>query len=72
MQPRENPAKVLLGLHGDSTEGFLLKNLYCLEWKIRLINHFKLLVSPNINVIMFNINEIYLSFSFWNQVILFV
>ena len=23
--------RVLLGLYGDSTEGFLLKNLYCLE-----------------------------------------
>ena len=31
MQPQENPARVLLGLHGDSTEGFLLKNQYCLE-----------------------------------------
>ena len=31
MQPQENPARVLLGFHGDSTEGFLLKNLYCLE-----------------------------------------
>ena len=31
MQPQENPARVLLGLHGDSTEGFCLKNLYCLE-----------------------------------------
>ena len=25
------PAKVLLGLHGDSTEWFLLNNQYCLE-----------------------------------------
>ena len=31
MQPQENPARVLLGLHGNSTERFLLKNLYCLE-----------------------------------------
>ena len=31
MQPRENPARVLLGLHGDCTEGFLLNNLHCLE-----------------------------------------
>ena len=31
MQPQENPARVLLGLHGDCIEGFLLKNLYCLE-----------------------------------------
>ena len=31
MQPQENPRRVLLGLHGNSTEGFLLKNLYCLE-----------------------------------------
>ena len=31
MQPQENPARVLLGLHGDCTEGFLLKNLCCLE-----------------------------------------
>ena len=23
-------ARVLLGLHGNSTEGFLLKNLYCI------------------------------------------
>ena len=29
-----NP-RVLLGLHGDSTKGFLLKNLYCLE---RIVN----------------------------------
>ena len=27
MQPQENPCRVLLGLHGDSTEGFLVKNL---------------------------------------------
>ena len=31
MQPQENPARVLLGLYGNSTEGFLLKNQYCLE-----------------------------------------
>ena len=31
MQLQENPARVLLRLHGNSTEGFLLKNLYCLE-----------------------------------------
>ena len=31
MQPQDNPARVLLGLHGDSTEWFLLKNPYCLE-----------------------------------------
>ena len=31
MQLQENPCSVLLGLHGNSTEGFLLKNLYCLE-----------------------------------------
>ena len=31
MQPRENPARVPRGLQGDCTEGFLLKNLYCLE-----------------------------------------
>ena len=28
--------RVLLGLHGDSTEGFLLKNLYCLECSVSL------------------------------------
>ena len=32
MQPQESPARVLLGLHGDCTEGFLLKNLCCLDW----------------------------------------
>ena len=31
MQPQENPCRVLLGLHGDCTEGLFLKNLYCLE-----------------------------------------
>ena len=31
MQPQENPCRVLLGLHGDCTEGFFLKNLYCLD-----------------------------------------
>ena len=31
MQPQENPARVLLGLHGNSTERFLLKNLCCLD-----------------------------------------
>ena len=31
MQPQENPARVLLGLHGNSTERFFLKSLYCLE-----------------------------------------
>ena len=31
MQPQEHPARVLLGLYGDCTEGFFLKNLYCLE-----------------------------------------
>ena len=31
MQPQENPARILLGLQGGSTEGFLLQNLYCLE-----------------------------------------
>ena len=34
MQPQENPARVLLGLHGNSTEGFLLKNLY---WLLRAL-----------------------------------
>ena len=28
MKPQE---KVLLGFHGDSTEGFISKNRYCLE-----------------------------------------
>ena len=31
MQPQENPCRVLLGLHGNSTERFLIKNLICLE-----------------------------------------
>ena len=31
MQPQENPCRVLLRLHGNSTEGIFLKNLYCLE-----------------------------------------
>ena len=31
MQPQKNPCRVLLELHGNSTEGFFLKNLYCLE-----------------------------------------
>ena len=39
MQPQENPARVLLGLHGKSTEGFLLKNLYCLECIITKCYH---------------------------------
>ena len=33
MQPQEDPARVLLGLHGNSTERFFLQNLYCLEFK---------------------------------------
>ena len=35
MQPQENRCRVLLGLHGNSTEGFFLNNLYCLECTIR-------------------------------------
>ena len=35
MQPLENPARVRQGLHGNSTEGFLLKNVYCLECRVR-------------------------------------
>ena len=31
MQPQENPCRVLLGLQSNSTEGFFLKNLYCLD-----------------------------------------
>ena len=31
MQPQENPARVLQGLHGNSTQGFFLEDLYCLE-----------------------------------------
>ena len=27
--------RVSLGLRGNSTHGFLLKNLYCLEWIVR-------------------------------------
>ena len=38
MQPQENPARVPLGLHGDITEGFLLKNLYCLECRFEIIH----------------------------------
>ena len=34
MQPLENPCRVLLGLHGNSTERFFLNNLYCLEFKV--------------------------------------
>ena len=30
-----NP-RTALALHGDSTEGFFLKNLYCLECNIKL------------------------------------
>ena len=42
MQPQEKSARVLLGLHGNSTEGFLLKNLFCLEcmWYIHSLEHF--------------------------------
>ena len=35
MQPQENPARVLLGLHGNSTQGLLLKNLFCLECTLK-------------------------------------
>ena len=35
MQPQENPCRVLLGLHGNSTERFILKNLYCLECMVK-------------------------------------
>ena len=31
MQPQENPCRVLLGLHSNSTQGLFLKNLYCLQ-----------------------------------------
>ena len=31
MQSKEKPARVIQGSHGDSTEGFLLNNLYCSE-----------------------------------------
>ena len=31
MLPQENPARVPQGLHGNSTQGFLPNNLYCLE-----------------------------------------
>ena len=31
MQLQESPSQVLLGLHGNSTQGLLLKNQYCLE-----------------------------------------
>ena len=29
--PKENHARAVLGLHGNSIEVFLLKNLYCLD-----------------------------------------
>ena len=32
MQPQENPCRVFLGLQGNSTEGFFLKKLYCLQY----------------------------------------
>ena len=46
MQPLENPAR----LHGNSTEGFFLKNLYCLECKVyqallgKIVSHTVLVV----------------------------
>ena len=42
MQPQEDPASVLLGLHGDCTIGFLLKNLYCLEYMISVLQLFSI------------------------------
>ena len=44
MQPQENPCRVLLGLHGNSTKGLFLKNLYCLE----CITLFKLNITYNV------------------------
>ena len=35
MQPQENHARVHPWLYGNSTEGFLLKNLNCLKWRIK-------------------------------------
>ena len=32
MQPQENPSRALQRLHGNSTQEFLLKNLYYLEY----------------------------------------
>ena len=37
MQPQENPARVLLGLLGNCTEGLLLMNLYCLECMANIV-----------------------------------
>ena len=34
MPPQENPCRVLLGLHGNSNEGFFLKKLHCLECRL--------------------------------------
>ena len=39
MQPQENPCRVILGLHGDCTEGFFLKNLYCLDCILEFFCH---------------------------------
>ena len=38
MQPQENSCRVLLGLHGNSTEGFFSKNLYCLVCRGLLVS----------------------------------
>ena len=42
MQPQENPARVLLGLHGNSTERFFLKNIECSSMLDRRLWDYKL------------------------------
>ena len=37
---KKKPSVLLQGLHGDSTEGFLLKNLHCLECRQVYTSHF--------------------------------
>ena len=44
MQPQENPCRVLLGLNGNSTEGFFFKepilfSVYCLIFTSLTANH---------------------------------
>ena len=62
MQPQENPARVFLGLHGSSTEGLFLKNLYCLE-SIKVVlqsavrNIYTAIWLSTINIIKGDIND---------------
>ena len=60
MQPQENPARVLLVLHGDSTEGFRLKNLYYLECSSLLLRRVSASVRQQI------IHESLPEFSVWH------